>query len=102
MDGGKQGPGSLSLKERKLGGYLSNTLHHQQSRSWLTQTTQMCAFASLIPFAFPDKGSQMRIPTRHGLFQPVNDLLGGLGMLTGEGIMDNGALHRLGHIQPGA
>src|SRR5258708_40170422 len=43
----------------------------------------------------------MFVPTRHGLLQPVDDLLCILGMLSSQSARDNDALHGLGHSEPG-
>src|SRR5258708_20501549 len=65
----------------------------------LAQTGTLPTTAAL---AIPDKGRGLAIPARHGLFQPVDDRLRRLGMLTGERPAHDDALHRFGHMQPRA
>ena len=42
------------------------------------------------------------VPARHGLLQPVDDLLSALGMRPDEGAAHDDALQRLGHVEPRA
>ena len=56
------------------------------------ESAQTSAFASASPLAIPYKRRGIGIPARYRLLQPVNDLLGGLGMLTREGTAHDDAL----------
>src|SRR5947209_19897493 len=65
------------------------------------ESAQSCTLTSAAALAIPHKGSWMFIPASYGLLQPVNDVLGRLGMLSSESAAHNDALQRLGHIEPG-
>src|SRR5258708_6734815 len=66
------------------------------------EPSQTCPLTSSSSFAIPDKRCGILVPTCHGLFQPVHDLQGALRILSAERTTDDDALHRLGHVEPGA
>ena len=65
------------------------------------ESSQPCTFASSSSLAIPDKRSGLLVPASYGLLQPLDDLLGRLGMLASQSAAHNDALQRLGHIEPG-
>src|SRR6266566_3273686 len=66
------------------------------------KSTKTSALESPPPLAIPHKGRWLLVPACHRLLQPVDHLLSALGMLAGEGAPHNGALQRLGHVEPRA
>lgn len=66
------------------------------------RATQTGTFASLVALALPDKRGRILVPANDGVFEPLNDLLSGFGMVTGQCPRHNDALDRLGHVEPGA
>ena len=67
-----------------------------------TKSTKTSAFAPQASLAVPHKRRWVLIPSVYGLLQPVDDLLGRLGMLPGECPTHDDALQRLSHVEPGA
>ena len=87
------------LRERSSGS-ASNWAAMQDSSTRTAEPTQPRTFPATATLAVPDKRCGSPVPARHGLLQPVDDLLGGLGMLTAQRPADDDALHGFGHIQP--
>src|SRR5665213_371413 len=54
------------------------------------------------PFAAPLERGGGRVPAPDRRREPVFQVLGALGMLTGQRSADHDALDRFGHVQPGA
>lgn len=58
------------------------------------------AFPTNPAFAAPDEGSGIPIPSMRGCLDPINDLLGRLGILALQGAALEDSLDRLGHVEP--
>ena len=62
----------------------------------------MDSLASLVALAFPDEGRWIAVPANDSVFEPLDDLLSGFGVLTSQRTRYNDPLHRLCHVEPGA
>src|SRR5947209_6607509 len=81
---------------------LQLTCVSQNGRSRASDTLEPCALPTLSALAVLYKRRWVLVPARYRLFQPLDDLLGALRALAGQGSAYQNTLHRLGHIQPGA
>jgi hypothetical protein len=55
-----------------------------------------------MPLVAPDEGSSMAIPGVNGVTEPVFEDLHVIDMLTSQRPSFDDALHRFGHVEPGA
>src|SRR6266699_5314510 len=81
---------------------LQLTCVSQNCRSRASETFEPCTLPALAALPMPHERGRVLIPASHRLFQPVNDLLRTLRVLTRQGPAHQDALHRLRRIQPRA
>lgn len=65
-------------------------------------TTGIGTVATGMPFASPDEGSAMSIPSRAGVPQPIFEDLDILDVVAFQSPADEHALHRFGQVEPGS
>ena len=79
-----------------------NQVALDQRRTRAREMRYPSPLASSSPFAVPHERRGFLVPPFHGLLQPVDDLLGVLGMLSSESTWHNDTLYGLCHVEPRA
>src|SRR6516162_6142427 len=64
------------------------------------QTTKTSPLTTAAALTIPDEGSGVLVPSLDRLFEPLDDLLSALGMLTTESPTDDDALDGFSHVEP--